>query len=471
MSPGGVKSTAGSNMGQRGVAASGYLILLVLLAVAAVFGYRYLSAPQDEELVTEGIEATRQDGELAQDGAIARAAPAIADVSDEKKPSKEPSNVGKVTVADSHSAPGLIAPTAPAQSDAPRLRHPALAPDYDFALARELVGGLAQFAPGDGKLLPSDIEAMNQTLEELKRQGPAAVVAIEEYLAAGEDLDFSQWADVKDLPNSTLRLALLDTLGRIDGPEALDAMVGNLATAIDPREIRSLAEGLEANAPERYRTEIVAATRETLALALESDPKEFQDLSHLFGVIQGYGDETMAADLENVYRTAQSGWADYALMALSRLPEGQGVPYLREIVSDLSADPNRSATRYKTALQMLAQASREDPQAEVALMEMAGKGQLSTSDLKSVAATLGGREYQLITAGSEIAKKSKSATFLNGRAAETWTDAEIEQRSAMIEQLLSTEVEPEAEQVLLKASERLAVWKGRPMVNGRRVTR
>ena len=118
---------------------------------------------------------------------------------------------------------------------------------------------------------------------------------------------------------------------------------------------------------------------------------------------------------------------------------------------------------------MIAKVSRQDPQAAENLNRLAKEGNLSTSDLQTVAATLGGSEYQLITAGSDIALRSKAATQLNGRAPETWTDVEIDQRLSMINQLLLTDPEPAAAEALTAAQERLLVWRERPMIDGVRV--
>lgn len=368
-------------------------------------------------------------------------------------------------------APSMVR-SALTQTGGPRPAEAPRAPEYDPAPARDLVEELANLAPAGGRLSSADWAAVEQRLQALRRQGVGGVLVIEEFLASWEDVDFSRWAETDDLPYPTLRLALLETLGQILGPDALDAMVGVLAAVTDPREIKVLADGLEARVPGRYRQDIAAAARDALALAIDTDPKTHQGLRDLFGVIETYGDDAVAAALENVYKTEESAWADYALMALSKLPEGKGVPYLLGIADDLAATPGREEeNRYRNVLRMLAQVSRQEPDAEVALLQTARSGQLSVTDIKAVAATLSGWEHELIVAGSEAAERFESSIYLNGNAPEIWTDGEIEQRMAMIDQLLMLGQATEAEQALRGALDTLAAWKERPMLNGKRVTR
>jgi len=55
---------------------------------------------------------------------------------------------------------------------------------------------------------------------------------------------------------------------------------------------------LEQRSPGTHRREIISATRKALATALQSEPRAYRDPGHLFGMIQDYGDASVAADLQ-----------------------------------------------------------------------------------------------------------------------------------------------------------------------------
>jgi len=293
-------------------------------------------------------------------------------------------------------------------------------------------------------------------------------MAIDQFLQSGQELNLKALIEGPNPAYSSLRLALIEALADIGGRDAGDAMVRTLAGTGNPQEIAVLARGLERYAPMLYRPEISDAVRATLAQALQSEPGTFGDLSYLFGVMQDYGDDSVAVELDEIYRTANNAWSEYALMALSDLPDGQGVPYLADMAMEMAADPNRNDARYNMSLRMLAQASRESPEAAAALIGLAEAGMVPTPLLVSVAATLGGSEYWLITPSSPLAQLSKAPSAITTKAPETWTDAQIDERIGMIDQLLTYRSEPPAVQALNDARDRMLLWKSRPMVNGRR---
>jgi hypothetical protein len=363
---------------------------------------------------------------------------------------------------------GTTAPVLPSTLVTGALRPQPAAPEFDLALAQSLVKFLAEFKPGKDKFTAEEIQAITDAIEELKRQGLAGVMAIDQFLQSGQDLNLKALIEGPNPAYSSLRLALIEALADIGGRDAGDAMVRTLAGTGNPQEIAVLARGLERYAPMLYRPEISDAVRATLTQALQSEPGKFGDLSYLFGVIQDYGDDSVAAELEEVYRTANNAWSEYALMTLSELPDGRGVPYLADMAKELAADPNRNDSRYTMSLRMLAQASRDSPEAATVLMGLAQAGKVPTPALVSVAATLGGSEYWLITPSSPLAQVSKAPAAVTTKAPEIWTNTEIEQRIGMIDQLLTYRPEPPAVQALNDARDRMLLWKSRPMVNGRR---
>jgi len=253
------------------------------------------------------------------------------------------------------------------------------------------------------------------------------------------------------------------------GSETVDFLASMLQATTSPEEVALLAKGLERSAPGVYRAEIMKVVRTMLDTALKGTPGQFQGFGHLFGVIQDYGDVSTAVELENIYREAPPARGEFALMALSKLPEGNGVPTLTGIVNEMARDPGAYGTKYEVALRMLTQASREYADAGEALLGLAAAGNIPPSAFTAVAAALGGTEQQLITKSSDVSKLSRAEVYINGRAAETWSDADIDQRLGLIDRLLRTNPQPTAVKALEEARSRLMVWRDRPMVDGKRV--
>jgi hypothetical protein len=136
----------------------------------------------------------------------------------------------------------------------------------------------------------------------------------------------------------------------------------------------------------------------------------------------------------------------------------------------MAKDPGAYGTSYESALRMLTQASREYADAGEALVSLAAANSIPPSALMVVAAALGGTEQQLITKSSDVSKLSRAEVYINGRAAETWSDAEIDQRLGLIDRLLRTNPQPNVVKALEDARSRLQMWKGRPMVGGKRTS-
>jgi hypothetical protein len=320
------------------------------------------------------------------------------------------------------------------------------------------------------KFSPEEIAEINRLLQELKRSGLPGSMAIREFLQSGQDVSFLEHTGRTPPEYGSLRLALIDALAQIGGTETAAFMAGMIQTAGNPEEIALLAKGLEQVAPGAYRAEILKVARGMLDQALKAkSPEQYQGIGHLFGMIQEYGDASFAADLERMYRTSPSAFTEFALMALSKLPEGYGIPSLLRIVNEMSGNPGAYGMTYDIALRYLTQASREYPDAGEALLRLATANKISSSGLIQVANALGGTEHQLITKSSDISLQSRAVTKISLRAAETWTETEIDQRLDLIDRLLRTNPQPAAAKALQDARNRLLVWKDRPLVGGKRV--
>jgi hypothetical protein len=260
---------------------------------------------------------------------------------------------------------------------------------------------------------------------------------------------------------SSLRMGLLDALREIGGPEALAVSVGALQTTADPAEIAVLARNLEATAPGQYREEALNAVRETLAQAVKGELDK-RDVAPLFQLLQTYGDASVIPDLEQ----AQSRWNYYATMALAALPDGQGIPSLLRVVQDPGTAQSGKAT---FAYEMLAQMAAQYPEASTALVDLARQNQISERAWQKIAVGLSGDQYQFQRSLSEITAaitpqpglktyhiESGNQNFYSMPVSAVLGQDQLNQRSALIQQLLSVTTNPGAVQALQNAQAILA---------------
>lgn len=275
------------------------------------------------------------------------------------------------------------APAAPAPLPKPEFT-PAPAPTLPepSLQSRQLVAGLAQMQSPDGRWTSEQVVQWKENLQLLTQQGSAGVSAIREFLQKNQDLNFGPggW-DVLGYPS--VRAAMVDALRQIGGPEAIGVSLETLQTTADPREVALLAKGIEAQAPEAYRAEILAAARDSLALAGKGQ-LEGRDMGPLFEVFEKYGGLDAVADLEQ----AANQWKYYATAALAQLPDGAGVPSLVRMVSE-SSSPNIPA------LEALASLSVRNAEAREALLTQVAANRISPSVWPYLSQALTGDETQV----------------------------------------------------------------------------
>ena len=207
---------------------------------------------------------------------------------------------------------------------------------------------LKQMKPRQGKFSPEEVKEINRLIQELKQLGQEGIMAIQEFLESGQDVSFAEFTGRTPPEYSSLRTALIDALIEMSGPDGVDFFARMLQGTTNPEEIALLAKGLEQSAPGVYRAEIMNVVRTMLDAALKGTPGQFQGFGHLFGVIQEYGDASTAVELENLYRKSPSARGESALMALSKLPEGNGVPTLVNLVNEMAKDPGAHGTSYES---------------------------------------------------------------------------------------------------------------------------
>jgi hypothetical protein len=184
---------------------------------------------------------------------------------------------------------------------------------------------------------------------------------------------------------------------------------------------------------------------------------EEADVAPLFEVLHTYGDTSVVAELEQ----ATKNWNYYGAIALSQLPDGTGIPALIQM-----AEGNTTAKG--NALEMLAQASPQFPEARAALLEMTRNNKISSNQWPYLSPLLAGDEYHyqdsvLDTALLTLKEPPGNAghvllgnqNFYIVPGAESFTAEQISQRVALIDELRSATSEPAAIQALDRARDLL----------------
>ena len=121
---------------------------------------------------------------------------------------------------------------------------------------------------------------------------------------------------------------------------------------------------------------------------------------------------------------------------------------------------------------MLAQASRESPEASKMIVDAAYTNQITSYDFIRIASALGGRELRLndqssksmVSKGTESANLVVTRSILN--APSKWSDVEIDQRLDLIDRLFETKPEPVVVDALQNAQASLLEWGDIPYIDG-----
>jgi hypothetical protein len=344
--------------------------------------------------------------------------------------------------------PAPVAPVTPAPSPVPdptALTPPPVALTAPGSRAeattytRRLVENLTRFDPAAGPVTPEFAAQWKGELSKLVQEGGAGAAAIRDYLEKKEDVNFEKLENGSALGAKSMRLALIDALREIGGPEAIAASAQILSSTTNPREIASLARGLEQLAPEQYRDAAVSAARTALGAAQRN--LGANDVAPLFEVLQQYGGAAAIPDLE----AAAGQWHFYAPIALAALPDGAGVPSLVR----MAYDPEGGASgNNRIALQMLAELSLQNPTAAEALTGFVRGGKVPPSAWYGIAAALGGTRTTLLEnslgAGPAVPNTTDPKTYHipanrqnygSANFSGSWTPQQREQQVALIDQL------------------------------------
>ena len=387
------------------------------------------------------------------------------------RPHPQPQNEAQISsTEDSKPAPLTPAPTTPEstspqpttqvpRNSIPRPSQPvteATASPY----ARQLVAALAQSNITNGPLTPEKLAAWQSTIQQLTNAGPGVIPAIREFLQTKQDAMFDSLGGSATLGQPSLRLAMLDALSKIGGPEAVALTGETLRSTTDPREIATLARNLEQQAPGEFRQTAVDSARAALNDAIAGKLSN-TDVAALFSVLQAYGGADVASDLQN----AKGRYTYYSAIALAGLPDGAGVPGLTEMAQDLS--PGARTTR-SAALQSLAQLAADSPAAREAFLQQASNGSLPAATWIKISALLGGEQLQLggqpDSGIPETGERKVSTYHLAGGNQNFYTTSivdklsadQINQRLQLIDQLLPLNHDQAATDSLQRARNALA---------------
>ncbi len=348
--------------------------------------------------------------------------------------------------------PAAVAPPAapqPPLSPAPPRPEPS-------PYTRQLVNSLTQLDWARGPLTAEQAAEWKNSLQQLVQQGAAAVPAIREFLERNQDVAFDPAGNGQLLGQSTLRLAMLDALQAIGGPEALELALQTLPTATQPREIAQLARMLEQQAPEQHREAILQAARQALANA-SAGKLAGADMGPVFGVLQQYGGGAAVDDLQK----AAGQWRYYSAISLADLPDGAGVPALLQMLQG-----NRGSQ--SAAIQALAQVASQYPEAGAALLEQARLNKVPGALWPTLGALLAGDKLFI---GDPVAEGKPPASgdrawhagnqnFYSTRNPTPLPTDQVQQRIALIDQLLGASADPIAQNSLKQARERLTAQPG-----------
>lgn len=322
---------------------------------------------------------------------------------------------------------------------------------------RQLVGNLLNLQAGAWN--EEQVVAWRQNFQQLVKQGSDAVPAIAEFLSKNSDIDFGAGGKLV-LGYRSARAAMIDALAQIGGPVAELALTGVLQSSAEPRELAVIAQNLEKLNPGVHQQEALDAARQALEMVAQGGLQN-RDAAPLFEILQQYGGPGIAPDL----LSRMNQWEYYSAISLARLPDDAGVPTLIQLATDQStAGPGSKAI----ALQMLAQLATQSPEAQAALLQQVRQGKLTAFNWIGLEPLLAGN--QLVFEDSVFNNpldrvsvndiKQTHVPFGNQSfytlPLGALTIEQIDQRSALINDLLSATSDPVANQMLQKAKAELS---------------
>jgi hypothetical protein len=307
-----------------------------------------------------------------------------------------------------------------------------------------------------------DAADIRRILDELRRRGPDAVPAIRDVLRRGENVDFAHIAGGDLVGHRTLRQAMIDTLATIGGARVVAVSLEELQRSTDPLEVFMLARIVERDQPGAHADQVIQAAGSALQSAARAE--EPPDVGPLFDLLRAYRSEQAVALLEQ----SAPQWGAYALLALTGLPDGAGIPSM----AALAARPDREVANRALSFQVLAQTSARYPAAGDALVELARAGELGDEAWAATAEALAGRQLRFsgrMFDGTPLAEEREAAPagrsplwrsyyveWLNVRyeddvVSADWSAEQVARQLALIDELTELASSPIAVEALQQA--------------------
>lgn len=233
-------------------------------------------------------------------------------------------------------------------------------PHVASASPAELLNGLARLKVTSQE--PRSTRALLLALEKLRESGVAALPAIREFLASGQDVDYDAVAGrtvrAGEVPLDfaippSLRLGVLEVLKNIGGPEAEAILLYELRSTGRGIEAAYLGGVLQQISKEKFREPALAAARDLLAMPLTTHAQNQLDRSdrdYLYGMLAATGDQTQLAHAQTQLILPNGKVDQGALRYLRQMLGEQVVSIAAQAWEDPRVDPSQREPLARAAL-------------------------------------------------------------------------------------------------------------------------
>lgn len=236
----------------------------------------------------------------------------------------------------------VIITRPPAAAPASVAETPAVTPE-------SILEQLQRLRIGQGADDQETLRTVFRLFDALEQMGPAALPAIQAFLARNLDLELTAAdpglakgkgkgpppGNPRSLLPASLRLGLFEVVRRIGGESAQGILAATLQQTGRGLEVKVLTQHLEALAPGQYRDLALAAARELLAqppTAASDSPLDRGHRAALFAVLKMYGDASLAAQLQPQLVQADGRVDGAAFNYLRETLGAQALPLVQQMI-------------------------------------------------------------------------------------------------------------------------------------------